>query len=230
MKTALTEAQTNLALAQKRMATAVNRSRRAMEYKVGDEVVLSTKHIKNYCHHLPAKIKARWVGPFTITQKVSSVAYRVDLPPSWHLHPGFHIDKVKKYIHSEEFLWEVHPPPPVVVEDHLDYEAEDLIQHRGKGTRRQYLVLWKGYPFTEATWEYERDLVNAPEILEAYLCCNNLLRNRDSGQRQRGAGLEFWVPGFDSLGRVLTSGGPVPCSRAIISSYATWFCVGVSTG
>ena len=67
-----------------------------------------------------------------------------------------------------------------MVEDHLEYEVEDLIRHQGKGTRWQYLVLWKGYPFTEAAWEYERDLVNAPEILEAYLHRNNLLRNRDS--------------------------------------------------
>ena len=141
MKTALAEAQTNLALAQKRMATAVNRSCRFMEYNVGDEVVLTTKHIKNYCPHLPAKIKARWVGPFTITQKVSPVAYRVDLPPGWRLHPIFHIDKLKKYIRSEEFLREVHPPPLVVIEDHLEYEVEDLIQHRGKGTPQQYLVL-----------------------------------------------------------------------------------------
>ena len=55
------------------------------------------------------------------------------------------------------------------MEDHLEYEVEDLIWHKGRGARRQYLVLWKGYPFTEATWEYERDLKNAPEILAAYL-------------------------------------------------------------
>ena len=55
------------------------------------------------------------------------MAYRVDLPPDWRLHAVFHIDKLKKYIHSEEFLWEVHPPPPIVVEDHLEDEVEVLI-------------------------------------------------------------------------------------------------------
>ena len=80
MKTALAEAQTNLALAQKWTAMAVNRLRRCVEYNAGDEVVMTTKRIKNYCPHLPAKIKARWVGPFTMTQKVSLVAYRVGLP------------------------------------------------------------------------------------------------------------------------------------------------------
>ena len=38
-------------------------------------------------------------------------------------------------------VYNIHPPPPVVIEDHLEYEVEVLIRHRGKGTRRQYLVL-----------------------------------------------------------------------------------------
>ena len=54
MKTALAKAQTNLVLAQKRMATAVNRLRWSEEYVVGDEVVLTIKHLNNYCPHLPA--------------------------------------------------------------------------------------------------------------------------------------------------------------------------------
>ena len=70
MKMALVEAQINLALSQKRMAMAINRSRRSVEFNVGDDVVFTTKHIKNYCPHIPAKIKARWVGPFAIIQKV----------------------------------------------------------------------------------------------------------------------------------------------------------------
>ena len=48
---------------------------------MGDEVVLSMKNVKNYCPHLLAKIKARWVGPITSHIKVLPVAYRVDLPP-----------------------------------------------------------------------------------------------------------------------------------------------------
>ena len=179
MKTALAEAQTNLERAQRRMANAVNRSRRSEQYKIGDEVVLSTTNLRNYCPHLPAKLRARWVGPFTISRVVSPVAYKVDLPPGWQIHPVFHIDRLKRYVHSEEFLREVEPPPPVLVEDHLEYEVEDLIRHRGRGARRQYLVLWKGYPFTEATWEYERDLKNAPDILEAYLRrCGERTRER----------------------------------------------------
>ena len=94
---------------------------------MGDEVVLTTKRIKNFGPHLPTKIKARCVGSFVITPKVLLVAYQVDLPLGWYLHLVFHIEKLKRYIRSEEFLREVHPPPPALVEDHLEYEAEDLI-------------------------------------------------------------------------------------------------------
>ena len=179
MKIALAEAQTNLEHAQCRMANVVNRSRRPEQYNISNKVVLSTTNLRNNCPHLPAKLRARWVGPFTISRVVSPVAYKVDLPPGWQIHPVFHIDSLKRYIRSEEFLQEVEPFPPILVEDHLEHEVDDLIRYRGRGARRQYLVLWKGYPFTEATWEYERDLKNAPDILEAYLRhCGEWTRER----------------------------------------------------
>ena len=127
MKTALVEAQTNLERVQRRMAHVVNRSRRSEQYNIGDEVGLNTTNLRNYCPHLPTKLRARWVGPFTISRVVLPVAYKVDLPPGWQIHPVFHIDRLKRYVTSEEFLREVEPPPPILVEDHLEYEVEDPI-------------------------------------------------------------------------------------------------------
>ena len=141
MKIALTEAQTNLEHAQCKMAHAVNCSRRSEQYKICDEVVLNTTNLRNYCPHLLAKLRARWAGPFTISQVISPMAYKVDLPPGWQIHPVFYIDRLKRYVHSKEFLREVEPPPSILVEDHLEYEVEDLIQHRGRGACWQYLVL-----------------------------------------------------------------------------------------
>ena len=129
MKTALTDTQTNLQKAQERMKRAVDKWRRSETYKVGDEVVLTTANLHSYCLHLPSKIKAHWVGPFHITREISPVAYGLDLPLGWRIHPVFHVSKLKCYIYSEEFLQEVEPPPLVLVGDTLEYEVEGILLH-----------------------------------------------------------------------------------------------------
>ena len=109
------------------------------------------------------------MGPFTVNKVVSPVAYRLDLPQGWKIHPIFHVSHLKRYLQSEEFVREVEPPPPELVEGTPGYEVEGILRHKGKGARRRYLVLWKGYPLEEATWEPERHLDHAPEVLEEYL-------------------------------------------------------------
>ena len=169
MKVALANAKTHLTEAQARMKARSDQSRREEKFDIGDEVLLTTKHLRTYAQHLPVKLRRRWVGPFTIRRVVSPVAYALDLPPGWHIHATFHVSKLKRYIRSEEFLREVEPPPPELVEGHLEYEVERIIGHKGKGARRRYLVMWKGYPLTEASWEPESCLQNAPDILADYL-------------------------------------------------------------
>ena len=165
------------------MKCAVDKKRRTEEYKIGDEVVLSTANLRTYCPNLPPKIKAWWVGPFCIRKIVSPVAFGLDLPPGWRIHPVFHVSKVKRYIRSEEFLREVEPPPPVLVGDTLEYEVEGILRHQGTGARRQYLVLWKGYPLIEAPWVPRSHLTNAPDILEEYL---HRVEARNRGKRHSG--------------------------------------------
>ena len=79
-------------------------------------------------------------------------------------------------------MWEIEPPPPVQVGDTLECEVEGTLRHHGKGARHRYLVLWKGYPLTEATWEPESHLANALDILEEYLC-REQARNIEKTQR-----------------------------------------------
>ena len=104
MKTALVDAQTNLYKAQERTKRVGDKWRRSETYKVGNEVVLTIANLCSYCPCLPPKIKAHWGGPFFITQEKSPFVYGLDLPPSWRIHPSFYVSKLKRYIHSEEFL------------------------------------------------------------------------------------------------------------------------------
>ena len=78
MKTDLSEDQTNFPCAQKCMATKMNRLCSSEEFQVDDEMVLSTKNIKNFCPHLPAKIKARWLAQLILQdqKRISGVCLR----------------------------------------------------------------------------------------------------------------------------------------------------------
>ena len=77
----------------------------------------------------------------------------------------------------------------MVVDGEEEYEVEAILKHKGKGARRLYLVMWKGYPITEASWEPESHLRNAPLILEDYLRCvgvEDQRRRRNRGNRKKG--------------------------------------------
>ena len=150
MKTALEEAQANLTVTQSRAKSQADRSRRIETFKVGDEVVLSTSNIR-VNQHLPSKLRRRWIGPYRVAQVISPVAYGLDLPPTWWIHPVFHVSNLKRFHCSEEFEREERPPSPIVVDGEEEYEVEAILRHKGKGAWHLYLVMWKGYPTTEAS-------------------------------------------------------------------------------
>ena len=62
------------------------------------------------------------------------------------------------------------PPSPIVIEGEEEYEVEGILRHKGEGASHRYLVLWKGYPLIETSWESVSHLEHAPIILEEYLC------------------------------------------------------------
>ena len=97
------------------------------------------------------------------------MVYGLVLPLAWRVYPVFHVSNLKRFKRSEKFERDEQPPPPVMVEGEEAYEVEAILKHKGKGARHLYLVMWKGYPITEASWEPESHLYNAPLTLEDYL-------------------------------------------------------------
>ena len=52
---------------------------------------------------------------------------------------------------SNQFVWEDQPLPLILADGEEEYELEGILQHTGDSAWRQYLVLGKGHPLTEAT-------------------------------------------------------------------------------
>ena len=192
MKTALEEAHANLSVAANQAKTHANALQREEKYAVGNEVGLATRHL---CinEHLLVKLRRRWIGSFSIAKVISLVAYRLNLPPNWRIHPIFYVFSLKRYYWSEEFERVERPPSPIMVNDEEEFEVEAILRHKGSGARRLYQVLWKGYPITEASWEPKSHLCNAPQILEEYLC--RIIAKTSVRRRQQNRGSQrttYW--------------------------------------
>lgn len=125
-------------------------------YEVGDKVYVSTKNWKT---SRPAKkLDIKWYGPVAITAVLGDrgLAYRLDLnPASIAVHNSFHPSLLRPAGDVDEG----ERPPPIEVRDaggdrvEEHYEVDRILDSRKKGRGVQYLVRWKGYLDTEATWE-----------------------------------------------------------------------------
>jgi hypothetical protein len=113
------------------------------------------------------KLAPRRYGPFTIKEKISPVAYRLNLPQHMKIHDVFHVDLLSPYQQSESYGEAFPQPPPDLIEGEEEYEVEDIISDRMIRRKRQYLVKWKGYPSSENSWVAAKDL-HAPGLLKDY--------------------------------------------------------------
>lgn len=138
------------------------------EYKEGDYVLLSTKNLNtNFRAKNAHKFQSPYIGPFKIIQKISEVAFKLDLPKSFQIHNVFYSGLLKKYVGE---LPKVIPDPPVLLSDNiLGYYVETILRRRKKGRSYQYLVKWLNYPEYESTWEPRSNLLkDVPELVEAF--------------------------------------------------------------
>ena len=130
-----------------------NQKHRAVEYQVGDLILLSTKNLK--FKNVPAKLQKRFVGPFEITEKIGSQAYRVKLPDTWTMHDVFHVSLLKKWKTSVYRSDETEREDELDLEEEKQLKVEKLLRWKkmGRGQPPAYLVLWEGHPPEDATWE-----------------------------------------------------------------------------
>ncbi len=141
-----------------------NRRRRHLEFDVDDLVMLSTANLP-LPPPLSRKLAPRWLGPLRVLARIGTVAYRLALPPSLtRLHDVFHVSLLKKFDGTAPA-----PRPPVFAcGDDEEFEIQKIISHRSSRRGHQYLILWKGYPAHESTWEPEQNLEHAQELLASY--------------------------------------------------------------
>ena len=77
------------------------------------------------------KLRARFVGPFRVMERIGKTAYILDLRGRFKdVHNVFHMSYLCKDIPGGS---SVNPPEPIQVEGEEHFEVEALLQHRSKG-------------------------------------------------------------------------------------------------
>ena len=170
----------------KQAKEALNEAARATppdSYQIGDRVWLEEKHLA-LPYQMP-KLAPKRHGPFTITKRVSPVAYQLQLPTAWTIHDVFHASLLTPYRKTMEHGTNYTRPPPDLIEDAEEYEVEAIVNHRHFGCKRQlqYLIKWKGYLDADNTWE-SADHIHAPTLIQAYHRKNPLLPSEQDKRRQ----------------------------------------------
>ncbi|QRW23084.1 Retrotransposable element Tf2 protein [Rhizoctonia solani] len=108
------------------------------------------------------------LGPFEITKKISSHAYRLKLPETLKIHDVFYVGLLSK---SHESPNQPFPecPPPESIEGEEEYKVEQIIDSKRQRGKWFYLIKWKGYGPEDNSWEPEELLEHSQEEI----CCFN---------------------------------------------------------
>ena len=88
----------------------------------GQKVWLEAKNLQ--CSIVNPKFTPKQEGPFIITKILSPIAYQLQLPPTWKIHPTFHASLLLPYhkndIHGPNFP----NPPPDLIDREEEYEIK----------------------------------------------------------------------------------------------------------
>jgi hypothetical protein len=125
--------------------------------------MLSTPNLK-LLNQSSNKFRSRYIGPYKVIDKISSQAYKFELPTSMKIHPVFHISLVKEF-NSLSLYLEIPDDIPsysnyFVYGDDMFY-AHSIVEHKitpnpatyAKGPTLLFKVKWEGYDSSEDSWE-----------------------------------------------------------------------------
>jgi hypothetical protein len=103
------------------------------------------------------KLAPKYYGPYKVFQRIGSMDYKLELPPSSRVHPFFHFFCLKKVIDNKIPVQTI--LPEINEEDKIILEPETIFETRIKQLRNQsiteYLVKWKNLPLEEVIREDE---------------------------------------------------------------------------
>ncbi|XP_073019272.1 uncharacterized protein [Primulina eburnea] len=149
--------------AQDRQASYANKRRRPLEFQVGDYVFLKLSPFwstMRFGHKW--KLAPRYSSLYVIVERIGTLAYRLDLPPSFYLiHNVFHVTMLRKY---ETYPSHILNFEDVELDSSLSYVEHPvkILDRKEKQLKSKtiplVLVQWSRNGRQEFTWELEANM------------------------------------------------------------------------
>ncbi|XP_058733171.1 uncharacterized protein LOC131604767 [Vicia villosa] len=165
----------NMKASQSRQKSYHDKRRKELEFEAGDHVFLRVTPVTRVGRALKSKkLTPQFIGPYQISERVGTVAYRVALPPNLlNLHDMFHVSQLRKYVPYPSHM--IHMDD-VQVRENLTVETmpiritdREIKSLRGKDIPL-VKVVWTGTTGESMTWEMERKMRDSyPELFEREL-------------------------------------------------------------
>jgi len=126
------------------------------------------------------KLSPKLYEPFKIIEAKGQCAFKLEISPTWKIHPTFHVSLLEPYRYSIREGREPPPREPEEIDGDLKREVEQIVKseiisytRKVHGCNKRmhelrYLDKWKGCSEDENTWEPPESLENAQELIEGF--------------------------------------------------------------
>jgi hypothetical protein len=172
-----TDAQTAIDFAANTAKEYYDQRHRPITMDVGDMACIKLHKGYNLPGHPNHKLTEQRTTPLRIKRRVGRLAYELELPPNWKIHPVIsvtHLEPAPKVLDPFRRPRSDGQEPVDNVEGDTDewksYELERIVDHRFYGRHRklEYLVKFKGWSNAHNDWYPEELLANAQELVDEY--------------------------------------------------------------
>ncbi|XP_022883213.1 uncharacterized protein LOC111399964 [Olea europaea var. sylvestris] len=115
-----------------------------LEFTVGDQVFFKVAPMNGVMRFgMKGKLSPRYIGPFSIIEKIGNVAYKLDRPSSMsQVHNVFHVSMLRKHIGNP---FHVLKNELIEIKPYLTYEEKpvEILQREVKQLRSKKIPLVK---------------------------------------------------------------------------------------
>jgi hypothetical protein len=176
-----------LIFAQAKMAIYYDKKHKPLSLKPGDKAYIELAGTMETGYHLPTtiahKLSQQRVGPFKVRHAIGRLAYELEIPPTWKIHPVISVAHLEPYKDDPYNRAPDTMLPDTIIDDsgesHEEWEAEEIIAERynKRRKRKEWLVKWKGFGAEQNTWEPAENLTHATELLNEFHIARNPIIN-----------------------------------------------------